>query len=1533
MDSEIIIVSGLPRSGTSLMMQMLTQGGADAGMDKIITIPATTSTLTGSGTDSDGTITGYAWVKISGPSSATIATADAPTTTVDDLVQGIYQFQLTVTDNNGATGSQIVQITVNQPPSANAGTDKLINLPVNTTILTGSGFDADGTISSYAWVKKAGPLAGTIVTPGAATTSVNNLAQGVYQFELTVSDNLGATGTQSVQVTVNQPPTADAGMDQLINLPLNNATLIGIGSDEDGMVTSYNWAKISGPSSGTITTAHAANTTVNNLVQGIYQFELTVTDDNGATGTQTVQIIVNQPPLANAGTDKLVNLPANSTSLTGTGTDADGTISGYSWAKISGPSSWTIQSPNTATTNLNGLVQGFYIFQLTVTDNNGAIGTSTVQVTVNVAPVADAGSDKLVTLPTNSTNLIGIGTDADGTISSYSWTKISGPASGTIISPNAATTALNGLVQGIYQYQLVVSDNNGATGTSTIHVTVNVAPVADAGADKLVNLPTNSTSLSGTGTDADGTISSYLWAKISGPSSGTIVTPTAATTTLNSLVQGVYTYQLTVTDNNGATGTSTLQVTVNTAPIAIAGANILISLPVNTTTLSGSGTDADGTISSYAWAKISGPASGTILSPNAATTILNSLVQGVYIFQLTVTDNNGAIGTASIQVTVNAAPVAIAGANILISLPVNTTTLSGSGTDADGTISSYAWAKISGPASGTIVSPNAATTVVNNLVQGIYTYQLTVTDNNGATGTSTVQVNVNAIPIANAGADKLLTLPTNSTSLTGTGTDADGTISSYAWIKISGPATGTIATPNAATTSINSLVQGVYQYQLTVTDNNGAIAKDTVQVKVNVAPIANAGADKLITLPTNSTSLTGTGTDADGTISSYAWIKISGPATGTIATPNAATTSINSLVQGVYQYQLTVTDNSGATAKDTVQVKVNVAPIANAGADKLLTLPTNSTSLTGTGTDADGTISSYAWIKISGPATGTIATPNAATTSLTSLVQGVYQYQLTVTDNSGATAKDTVQVKVNVAPIANAGTDKLITLPTNSTSLTGTGTDADGTISSYAWIKISGPATGTIATPNAATTSINSLVQGVYQYQLTVTDNNGATAKDTVQVKVNVAPIANAGADKLLTLPTNSTSLTGTGTDADGTINSYAWIKISGPATGTIATPNAATTSLTSLVQGVYQLQLTVTDNSGATAKDTIVVTVNASPIANAGTDKLVTPPANSSTLTGTGTDADGTISSFAWLKIAGPSSGTIATPTVATTALNSLVQGVYQFQLTVTDNRGATGRDTIVVTVDIPPVANAGADKLITLPANTTSLTGTGTDADGTISSYAWVKTAGPATGTIVTPNTATSSLTNLVQGVYQFQLTVTDNRTITARDTVVVTVNAPPVANAGTDKLIMLPTNSLTLTGTGTDVDGTISSYAWTKIAGPSSGTISTPNTATTTIRNLVQGVYRYQLTVTDNRGATAKDTIQVTVNAQAFVINERTDKPIKFLVKPWSLSKTYTATNYVTSNYAWNRISRSVQGSLLNNKTDGVIKKINLSRNRAT
>ena len=234
---------------------------------------------------------------------------------------------------------------------------------------------------------------------------------------------------------------------------------------------------------------------------------------------------------------------------------------------------------------------------------------------------------------------------------------------------------------------------------------------------------------------------------------------------------------------------------------------------------------------------------------------------------------------------------------------------------------------------------------------------------------------------------------------------------------------------------------------------------------MNIAPTANAGSNQTIILPTNNVTLRGSGNDPDGTVASYAWAKITGPSGSTIVNPNSANTVVSGLRQGVYQFELTVTDNKGGAGKDTIQVNVNaannIAPVADAGSNQTLTLPASIVTLAGTGTDADGTIKSYAWAKITGPSGNTIVNPNSANTVVSGFAQGVYQFELTVTDNKGDVGKDTVSIKVNAAnqpPVADAGSNQTVTLPTNSVTLAGTGTDADGTIKSYAWAKITGPA-------------------------------------------------------------------------------------------------------------------------------------------------------------------------------------------------------------------------------------------------------------------------------------------------------------------------------------------------------------------------------------------------------------------------------------------------------------------------------------------
>ncbi|HUS01992.1 MAG TPA: kelch repeat-containing protein [Chitinophagaceae bacterium] len=187
----------------------------------------------------------------------------------------------------------------------------------------------------------------------------------------------------------------------------------------------------------------------------------------------------------------------------------------------------------------------------------------------------------------------------------------------------------------------------------------------------------------------------------------------------------------------------------------------------------------------------------------------------------------------------------------------------------------------------------------------------------------------NKPPVANAGMDQLIALPKDSAFLDGVASnDPDGTLTSYKWAKIKGPISSVIITPDSSKTMVKALSAGVYQFELTVKDNGGLSAKDTVQIivdnpAVNQPPIACAGADQVITLPTNSINLNGScSTDPDNNITGYVWTKIAGPSSFSI-TSNVAQTAVNNLTEGIYQFELKVTDAGGLYAKDTVQVTVN----------------------------------------------------------------------------------------------------------------------------------------------------------------------------------------------------------------------------------------------------------------------------------------------------------------------------------------------------------------------------------------------------------------------------------------------------------------------------------------------------------------------------------------------------------------------------------------------------------------------------------
>ncbi|PZR27842.1 MAG: hypothetical protein DI535_08830 [Citrobacter freundii] len=147
--------------------------------------------------------------------------------------------------------------------------------------------------------------------------------------------------------------------------------------------------------------------------------------------------------------------------------------------------------------------------------------------------------------------------------------------------------------------------------------------------------------------------------------------------------------------------------------------------------------------------------------------------------------------------------------------------------------------------------------------------------------------------------------------------------------------------------------------------------------------------------------------------------------------------------------------------------------------------------------------------------------------------------------------------------------------------------------------------------------------------------------------------------------------------------------------------------------------------------------------------------------------------------------------------------------------------------------------------------------------------------------------------------------------------TPNTPPTVNAGADKAITLPTASIQLSGSASDPDGSIASYSWSKVSGPSSFSINNVGITNPTVSGLVSGSYTFRLTVIDNRGATAYDDVVVNVLPAASTPPPATNPPAgsaKYIkVKMFAGSSAYSSTEWNNWNIGGGAVSNVTSASL--------------------
>lgn len=430
----------------------------------------------------------------------------------------------------------------------------------------------------------------------------------------------------------------------------------------------------------------------------------------------------------------------------------------FDWRLRTHPKDYSgeMEGKHSKTLKLSKLTVGLYEFEVVV-EGEGAHGEGYVNVTVkpeprvNKPPVAVVSpKHQEILLPTSSTVIDGSQSTDDDKVVSWHWEEVKGPLREEKASGNTATLTLTGLVPGNYTFSLTVTDSDGAQNSTQATLTVNKAtdywPTANPGPNQVITLPHNYITLYGNESTDDHENLSYEWS-LSPESKGKVVEMQGVRTPilqLSAMQEGDYTFKLTVTDSSGQQDSKQVTVIVqpenNKPPVADAGPDKELTLPVDRTTLDGSKSTDDQKIATYHWTKTKGPEGVKIENADTAVATVTGLQEGEYIFMLTVTDERDLENSDTVSVIVreedDQPPVAKVISSPPISLPVRMAVLDGSRSSDDKGGISYVWSRDeNSPAAGDVLnnSDHQPVLFLGNLVAGKYTFTLTVTDSKGKT--------------------------------------------------------------------------------------------------------------------------------------------------------------------------------------------------------------------------------------------------------------------------------------------------------------------------------------------------------------------------------------------------------------------------------------------------------------------------------------------------------------------------------------------------------------------------------------------------------------------------------------------------------------------------------------------------------------------------------------------------------------------------------------------------------------------------------
>lgn len=1051
---------------------------ADAGKVKNVS-PGESAEFDGSGSiDKDGKLVRYIWEFGDGNKGEGV--------TVNHVYKnpGLYTSRLTVYDDANVGNSYSIDSTivlVNFRPVANAGKDQIVAEGETVYFDALESTDRDGEIISYLWNFDG------LEKKGVSVSHVYEKA-GIYSVLLQVKDNSNTstdTDLDTVVIRVNARPKVIAGQDKVITS--SELKLDGTGSqDSDGKITRYEWDFGDGRKSDSASTTHVFKE------PGVYEVTLRVKDDTeteNSSNETTIQVIVNQKPVADAGPD-MIAAPNQELFFSGERSfDEDGAIAEYRWDFSDGFSS-TQEKVSHSFSN-----SGVYTARLTVKDNtlqDNAVDFDELIVVVNQSPVAKAGKD-IVVAPGDEIFLDGRSSfDLDGKIEQYSWEIIPSGIRG-----DSAQLRFSLSQPGIYKAVLSVKDNSGALNGyhfDTLLIRVNSMPVADAGTYPFT-CETKIFFDAGKSTDADGDPLKYYWNF--GEGNKEVV---GQQVFFDFKKGGKYPVLLTVDDGlnlKNSKNTTAITIVINEPPIADAGRDEVVCAGEIVRFNAAESKDPEGGVLRYLWDF----GDSTFAEGINPTKIYK--IGGTYQVRLRVEDDSGLPCNYDYDtkiITVSESPVANAGPDITVCANSVVKFDGSNSRDYDGVVNNYRWDFGDGELGGGVAPTHSYARA------GVYKVELTITgDVKGeCDDTDTDEMIVTVIDAPQITFSSPALHPVNTElKLSGVPTVAPGvTVKEYLWDF------GDNSTATGQSVTKTYTKYGNYYITLrirTSAETECSDASITKLIVINEPPYADPGEDRVAGLGELVNFSAAASKDLDGSIEKYIWNYGDGSPEDTgIVVRHEFKRS------GEYLVRLTVKDNTSLpnnTSSKTIKVFVNpdptprmkYSPVACQGKEISFTA-----SGAGTNTNPDA----YFW------SFGDGNTAYGANVTHSYAAPGKYLVTLVVNDGknlSNSKAEITDQIIINNPPVA-VSEHQIVTCAGEPITLSAKGSyDYDNDKLEYLW-KLPD---GSTLRGETVTTKLSS--PGQYTILLIVDDgqNSGCSKSELpIKVLVNNPPVAFAGGDK-----------------------------------------------------------------------------------------------------------------------------------------------------------------------------------------------------------------------------------------------------------------------------------------------------------------------------------------------------------------------------------------------------------------------------------